>query len=120
MTVYLKLFAKWIDNKSNNYTRLNMPYKFNLLLRGTRDGFEIAAFHSLCDNKGATIVLGRIKDSKQIVGGYNPLSWNQNNAYLNTSESFLFNITDSKNLETAKVGRVISGSNVIYGKLSGL
>src|SRR5215213_5243629 len=93
----------------------NMPYKFDLLLRGTRDGFDIARFHELCDNKGATIVLGRIQDSNQIVGGYNPLNWHQNNSYLNTNESFLFNILDSQNLEIAKVGRIINCNNVIYG-----
>ena len=28
-----------------------------LLFRGTRDGFTADAFHSLCDNRGPTLVL---------------------------------------------------------------
>ncbi|UZO18923.1 uncharacterized protein OCT59_010230 [Rhizophagus irregularis] len=111
-----KLFAKWIDNKNNDYTQQNIPYKFNLLLRGTRDGFDPDMFHQLCDEKGATISIARIKDSKQIVGGYNPLSWNSNGSYMNTSESFLFYITDVGNLSSAKIGRVFRyHQNAIYG-----
>ncbi|GES78806.1 BTB/POZ protein [Rhizophagus clarus] len=83
--------TSWIDNKNNDYTQQNMPYTF-----------DSAQFHQLCDNKGATISLARIKDSKQIVGGYNPLSWNSNGSYMNTSESFLFYITDIRNLSSAK------------------
>ncbi|CAB4387006.1 unnamed protein product [Rhizophagus irregularis] len=110
-----KLFAKWIDNKNNDYTQQNIPYKFNLLLRGTRDGFDPDMFHQLCDDKGATITIARIKDSKQIVGGYNPLSWNLNGSYMNTSESFLFYITDVGNLSSAKIGRVFRyHQNAIY------
>ena len=104
-----KLFAKWIDKKNDDYTQQNMPYRFERLLRGTKDGFDAAKFHELCDNKGATISLARIKDSKQIIGGYNPLNWYQNGQYADSSDSFLFNTTDSDNLNSAQIGR-ISGS----------
>jgi len=117
---FFKLFAKWIDKRNDDYTEKDMPYKFTLLLRGTRDGFDSAKFHQLCDNKGATISVARIKDSKQIVGGYNPLNWNsQGGQYLNTNDSFLFNITDRNNLNSAKIGRVFRNQqNAIYNHSS--
>ncbi len=107
-----KLFAKWIDKKNDEK---NMPYQFTLLLRGTRDGFDAAKFHQLCDGKGATISFGRIKDSKQIVGGYNPLHWYQNGQYANSRDSFLFKIIDSNNLNTAQIGRISTNyGNAVY------
>ncbi|RGB40695.1 hypothetical protein C1646_753042 [Rhizophagus diaphanus] len=50
------LISRWInkiDIKSKYaYAReLYLPYKFNLLLRGKRDGFTPKKFHELCDNK---------------------------------------------------------------------
>ena len=35
------------------------------------DGNTSAAFHEKCDNKGATIVIAKITNSEQIIGGYN-------------------------------------------------
>ncbi|RIB22757.1 hypothetical protein C2G38_2074653, partial [Gigaspora rosea] len=34
-----------------------IPYKFNLLLRGTRDGFTYKTFHQLCNNIPCTVVV---------------------------------------------------------------
>ena len=110
-----KLFAKWIDKKNNDYTKRNMPYNFDLLLRGTRDGFDSAKFHKLCDGKGATISFARISGSNQIIGGFNPLNWYKNNQYMQSNDSFLFNIKDRNNPSSAQIGRVISNSgNAIY------
>ncbi|RIA98262.1 hypothetical protein C1645_750435 [Glomus cerebriforme] len=115
-----KLFAKWIDKKDDYYTQ-NIPYKFTLLLRGTREGFDAATFHQLCDYKGATLVVAKIKDSEQIIGGYNPLNWSSSRSgqYSTTNDSFLFKF-DSSNLNSAKIGRVSSSytSNAIYDNVS--
>ncbi|CAB4418509.1 unnamed protein product [Rhizophagus irregularis] len=70
------LFANWIDKKERNSKYL-FNYKFNLILRGSRDGFDPITFHNKCDNKGANIIIIKIKNSDQIVGGYNPLDWNR-------------------------------------------
>jgi hypothetical protein len=108
-----KLFMKWIDKK-DQYIGKQTLYQFILLLRGTRDGFDASKFHQLCDGKGATITIARIKDSKQIIGGYNPLHWHQNSTYASTSDSFLFNITDIVNLNTAKIGRCDNPNHAVY------
>src|SRR5581483_10086642 len=54
---HISLFSSWIDKKrSSRYNNKNIPYKFNLLYKASRDGNTAAAFHERCDNKGATIV----------------------------------------------------------------
>ncbi|CAI2188353.1 5305_t:CDS:1, partial [Funneliformis geosporum] len=66
-------------------------------------------FHIKCDDKGATIVVAKIKDSNQIVGGYNPLDWNDQNVYKSTSDSFICYFTDYNDVKTGSIGRVIKG-----------
>ncbi|GBC03571.1 hypothetical protein RclHR1_00520023 [Rhizophagus clarus] len=109
-----KLFIKWMDNQDNKIIGKSTSYRFILLLRGTRDGFDASKFHQLCDGKGATISFARIKDSKQIIGRYNPLHWYQNSTYASTTDSFIFNITDIDNLNAAKLGRCNNSSNAVY------
>ncbi|GBC29668.2 hypothetical protein GLOIN_2v1868421 [Rhizophagus irregularis DAOM 181602=DAOM 197198] len=45
--------SKWVDKviiNDNNYSESYLPYKFDLLLRGSRDGFTPKKFHELCDD----------------------------------------------------------------------
>ncbi|RIA97560.1 BTB/POZ domain-containing protein [Glomus cerebriforme] len=106
--LYPLLFLNWINNKDNIIykTRNFLQYKFKLILRGSRDGFDGITFHNRCDNKRATIIIAKIKNSNQLVGGYNPLDWSGNN-FKTTSESFIFLFDDYKNINTGKIGRVI-------------
>ncbi|GBC14533.2 BTB/POZ protein [Rhizophagus irregularis DAOM 181602=DAOM 197198] len=71
----------------------------------SRDGFNTKSFHQNCDNKGATIWVAKIQDSKQLIGGYNPLDWN-GNGWKSTRDSFMFNFTNGKHISTAKLGYV--------------
>src|SRR2546429_7167450 len=68
--------SRWIDKADNNkfahLRELYLPYKFELLLRGSRDGFTPKQFHSLCDNKPITVTFIKVKDTEEIIGGYNP------------------------------------------------
>jgi len=77
---HITLFVNWINKRENNNFRYieGKPYQLNLILRGSRDGFDPKSFHKKCDNKGATIVIAKITNSEQIFGGYNPLFWDQN------------------------------------------
>ncbi|RIA93820.1 hypothetical protein C1645_873866 [Glomus cerebriforme] len=97
----IKLFANWIYRKEKIFEYV--PYEFRLLYRASRDGNTKVAFHEKCDNKGATIVIIEI-NSEQIVGGYNPLSWDSSNTYKSTYDSFIFSFQDRYNFQTAKVG----------------
>uniref|UniRef100_U9UZ98 TLDc domain-containing protein n=1 Tax=Rhizophagus irregularis (strain DAOM 181602 / DAOM 197198 / MUCL 43194) TaxID=747089 RepID=U9UZ98_RHIID len=59
-------FASWIDRKDSSYNKYDNPYKFKLLYRSDRDGFNNGAFHKNCDDKGATIWIAKIQDEKDI------------------------------------------------------
>ena len=62
---HITTFSSWIDKKdSSHYNKKNIPYKFNLLYRASRDGNTTTAFHEKCDNKGATIVVAKIQNSE--------------------------------------------------------
>ncbi|POG64722.1 hypothetical protein GLOIN_2v1483637 [Rhizophagus irregularis DAOM 181602=DAOM 197198] len=122
---HFAVFASWIDKKNNlRYNVRNIPYKFNLLYRASRDGNAPAAFHAKCDNKGATIVIAKIKNSEQIVGGYNPLQWDSSGLWHSTFDSFIYFFADVKNIVTAKVSysngnKYSIGNNPSYAPLFG-
>jgi hypothetical protein len=100
------IFSSWIeknDSHYNYYNSLDIPYHFNLIYRASRDGNTAEAFHEKCDNKGATIVVVKIKDSEQIIGGYNPFNWDSNNNYKRSTNSFIFLFTDRRDTKSAKV-----------------
>jgi len=104
---HFAIISSWINKKENlHYNLRNVPYKFNLLYRASRDGKTAAAFHEKCDNKGATIVVAKVNNSEQIVGGYNPLLWDKSNSYKSTEDSFIFSFVNRTNTQTAKVGYV--------------
>ncbi|CAI2180071.1 7922_t:CDS:2 [Funneliformis geosporum] len=93
----------WIDKKESLHynNEQSIPYKFDLLYRASRDGDTPAAFHQKCDNKGATIVIVKIKRTETIVGGYNPIGWEGSGSKL-TYDSFIFSFVNRTNLQTAK------------------
>lgn len=44
------IFANWVDkNKNSHYNLRNIPYKFNLLYRASRDSYTPEAFHDKCE-----------------------------------------------------------------------
>ncbi|CAB4377851.1 unnamed protein product [Rhizophagus irregularis] len=67
------------------------------------DGSTPAAFHNRCDNKGATIVVAKVANSEQIVGGYNPFQWALIDSSKSTRDSFIYFFADRKRIITAKV-----------------
>ena len=99
---HLNIFANWIEKKEMlDYNKVN--YRFKLLYRSSKDGNTIAAFHEKCDNKGPTIVIAKVTNSEQIIGGYNPLQWDSSSSHKSTNDSFLFLFTNRTNLQSAKV-----------------
>ena len=91
----------------------NIPYEFKFLYRSSRDGVDTKSFHRNCDNKGATIFVAKIRGSTRLIGGYNPLDWN-GNGWKYTTDSFIFNFTDGKNVSTAKLGYVVNTNYAVY------
>jgi hypothetical protein len=99
---HIPLFASWIDRKkSSHYNLKKTPYDFKLLYCSSRDGIDNKSFHKNCDKKGATIWIAKIKNSTQLIGGYNPLGWDEVSFWKTTTDSFLFNFTNGKVISSA-------------------
>jgi hypothetical protein len=105
---HFAIFSSWIEKRNDFYYKVReIPYYFKLIYRASRDGNTTKAFHDKCDNKGATIVVAKLMDSEQIMGGYSPLQWESNNKkYKYSKDSFIFSFTNRENLQTAKVGHI--------------
>ncbi|RIB13581.1 hypothetical protein C2G38_2040856 [Gigaspora rosea] len=125
---HMGLIASWIDRKDcenvlwEPYNSVEIPYKFDLIYRGSRDGFPPKIFHKACDNQGPTITVIKIKGMNQVIGGYNPVSWQSfkpNAGWSRTTESFIFSIDIGKSdsLATKRattVSRVADANKAIY------
>ncbi|RHZ87568.1 hypothetical protein Glove_33g45 [Diversispora epigaea] len=90
--------SSWIDRKTATYSTTNVPYKFELILCGTRDGFAPQTFWNICHGHACTIVVVKVKGTDEILGGYNPLTWDNSNIkdqWMETKDSFIFSLKNS-------------------------
>ena len=121
---HFAIFSNWIEKKSDShYNVRNISYNFNLIYRASRDGNTAAAFHAKCDNKGATMVVVKVPNSEQIVGGYNPLYWDSSDSHKSTRDSFIFSFKNRNNFKSNKVsysdGYDSVGGYLDYGPIFG-
>ncbi|RHZ89682.1 hypothetical protein Glove_13g152 [Diversispora epigaea] len=85
--------SSWIDRKTTSYLTKNIPYRFELILRGTEDGFAPQTFWNICHGHAKTVVVIKVKGTDEILGGYNPLAWdNSNGKWMETKDSFIFSL----------------------------
>ncbi|RHZ43523.1 hypothetical protein Glove_1033g11 [Diversispora epigaea] len=107
--------SSWIDKKDVTYEINNNPYEFSLILRGSRDGFKSKVFWNLCDRKTNVIVIAKIKDTDEIIGGYNPIGWNSNfmNRFSETTDSFIFSLKNG-NIKNSILSRVKVPTKAIF------
>ncbi|EXX59506.1 uncharacterized protein OCT59_027245 [Rhizophagus irregularis] len=112
---HAELISKWIDRLKIT-DEIKTAYKFNLLLRGSRDGFTPEKFHEICDNQFRTITIIKVKDSNEILGGYNPIKWESNDAgnYGTTNDSFIFSFKNSDDIESYILRRVENENFAIH------
>ncbi|UZO18045.1 uncharacterized protein OCT59_009368 [Rhizophagus irregularis] len=105
---HFNLISYWIENGQELLPNPleDGQYEFNLLLRGSRDGFEPKDFHLKCNNKGATIVIIKLKNLDKMIGGYNPIKWSGSNKYLKTDKSFIFSFSNNLCSSKIKLSRV--------------
>ena len=72
-----------------------------LIYRGSRNGFGSNNFHSVCNNKGKTLVL--IKNtSGHVFGGFASVSWDSSCSYKQAPGSFLFTLTNMYGIQPIK------------------
>jgi hypothetical protein len=87
---------------------------WQLLYRGTVDGFSSSAFHRKCDRSVNTITI--ILTTKSFIfGGFTPIEWDSSSGYKHDSsqKSFLFTMKNPRNSVPRKFG-MSSSSNAIY------
>ncbi|RHZ86308.1 hypothetical protein Glove_52g29 [Diversispora epigaea] len=107
--------SSWIDRKSTTYSLENIPYEFQLILRGSRDGFHPKTFWNMCDGHAGTIVVVKVAGTDEIVGGYNPLAWDDlaGGCYLETNDSFIFSLKNG-NINNSILSRVIDSNGALF------
>ena len=106
----LKTDSVILSREDNSYTFMENLCEwcgtndFELLYRGTRDGFEKSDFHRTCDNKGKTLVL--IKNiSGHIFGGFASIPWTSPSSSCSCKQapgSFLFTLTNMHGIQPTK------------------
>ncbi|KAG9284000.1 hypothetical protein G9A89_005329 [Geosiphon pyriformis] len=119
----IKQLDHWIQGKDENTPFGNqLGNNFKLLLRGSRDGYTPADFHRLCDEKGATVSVIKVKGTGQIIGGFNPQSWHSKDDWLEGKGSFIFSLGDDKT-ENVMLSKFVTGSGpyggIAYGPTFG-
>ncbi|RHZ61234.1 hypothetical protein Glove_349g119 [Diversispora epigaea] len=100
--------SSWIDRKSSTYSLSDIPYEFQLILRGSINGFAPQTFWDTCHGHSRTVVVMKVKGTDEIFGGYNPLAWNANlnvNTWVQTNDSFIFSLKND-NIENSILSRV--------------
>ncbi|CAG8816598.1 2427_t:CDS:1, partial [Racocetra fulgida] len=124
------LIATWIDNKQEKpYRFKELPFKFELIYRASQEHFSINKFHESCDNKGPTVVIIKVLNSEEIIGGYNPLDWRSvelindgnrrlpsyvyNNHKCKTSKSFIFSLLSSSKGAIPRFSRISTKNEAI-------
>jgi hypothetical protein len=115
-TNHFNLISYWIDGGQEVLSNPlnNIQYEFNLLLRGSRDEFGHKDFHSKCNNKGANIVVIKLKNSDKIIGGYNPIKWSRSGQFLKSDKSFIFSFyLDISNSSTIILSRIKNDDGAI-------
>ncbi|CAI2180809.1 6264_t:CDS:2 [Funneliformis geosporum] len=112
---YAAVLASWIDKKNEPYQFHDIPYKFNLLIRGSRDGLnDYREFLKRCSNKGPTLVIIKVKGSKRLLGGYNPVRWCASDGYLSSNDSFIFSFDDNEHMTKPILSRVKIPDRAIF------
>ncbi|GES90304.1 hypothetical protein GLOIN_2v1779084 [Rhizophagus clarus] len=113
----ISLISRWIDNDlKSNEGGLYLPYEFKLLLRGSRDGFTPKKFHELCDNIRYTVTFIKVKETEEIIGGYNPLIWEScsDGKFGKTKDSFIFSFKNGNSFKDPILSHIIDPECALY------
>jgi hypothetical protein len=110
---HVELISKWID-KLEITDEIKNSYEFKLLFRGSRDGFTHKKFHEICDNQSRTVSIFKVKDSREILGGFNPIEWKSDDGYSTTKDSFIFSFKNNDSIESCILSRVMDEEHAVY------
>jgi hypothetical protein len=87
---------------------------WQLLYRGTRDGFGSTDFHAKCDEQSNTVAI-ILTTNGSIFGGFTPIAWDSSSGDKpdNTGKSFLFSLKNPRDSEP-KIFPPLTDSTSIY------
>jgi hypothetical protein len=88
--------------------------QWQLLYRGTADGFSSSAFHNKCNDQSNTVTIIETTNGF-IFGGFTPIAWDSNNSSKadSTHRSFLFTLKNPHNIAARKFA-LSNSSYAIY------
>ncbi|GBB85462.1 hypothetical protein RclHR1_00120016 [Rhizophagus clarus] len=119
-TISRRIDKMVINNKFDHLRELYLPYKFELLLRGSRDGFSPKKFHELCNGKPYTVTFIKVKGTEEILGGYNLLKWESFGDWIKNRESFIFSTKDNNVKNAIIISNIEKTENaLLYGICAG-
>ncbi|PKY34540.1 hypothetical protein RhiirB3_454369, partial [Rhizophagus irregularis] len=72
---------------------------------GSRDGFTPKKFHELCNDLYHTITFIKVKETEEIIGGYNPIIWSSSDTWGETKHSFIFSFKE-KDIKSAIISNI--------------
>ena len=105
---FLDILESWTSTEAGDW---------ELLLRGSRDGFSAAEFHRRCDGKTNTLVIAR-DTAGSVFGGFADVAWQSSNTYIHSIAAFLFTLSlhGAQNKVAARQCKLIASmSHAIYG-----
>ncbi|CAB4442821.1 unnamed protein product [Rhizophagus irregularis] len=111
---HIELISKWIDRLEIT-DEIKHTYEFKLLFRGSHDGFSPKKFHEICDNQSHTVTIIKVKDSKEIFGGYNPNEWKSDGSNCTTKDSFIFSFKND-DIKSCILSRVKDERNAVLNE----
>ncbi|XP_067047367.1 uncharacterized protein [Acropora muricata] len=104
---YLVMLSRWFRPVAQSNGQ------WILCWRASLHGWAATTFHSLCDNKGPTVII--VKDTNNnIFGGYTSIPWRSENRYKNDPKAFLFSLKNSTNNPRKLLQLDSSSSTSVY------
>lgn len=86
---------------------------WKLQYKATRDGWDPANFHRLCDGKGPTVTVYYVNG--YLFGGYVSRSWDSRSTWVQDSNASMFTLTNPHGIQPTKLAAKHGGNNVYMG-----
>jgi hypothetical protein len=95
-------FKSNILNKKQEFDLVNLCEfsrndKWELLYRGSENGFGSSAFHLRCDGKTNTLTIIKTMENENVFGGFASAAWNSSGQYISDPNAFIFSLVNKYN-----------------------
>jgi hypothetical protein len=91
--------------------------KFELLWKGSRDGYKAATFHTKCNNQGPTLTVIKSQYDK-VFGGFTSVPWTSAGTSINDPTAFIYSLT-----RMGKYAKQLNNNSIVdstdYGPIFG-